>query len=55
VRGAIKWSAQEEAIRMGHMVLFYVEGRPFVVGTADMNASFELNDAPIAMKQEGSE
>jgi len=55
LRAGIKWSTQEEAIRMGHMLLFYVEGRPFVVGTADMNASFELNDASIAMKQEGSD
>jgi len=54
-RAGIKWSTHEDAIRMGHMLLFFVEGRPFVVGTADMNASFELDDLSAAVNQDSSE
>jgi len=44
VRGAIKWAQEEDAMRQGNLLLFYVDGRPFVVGTTDLKATFGLEN-----------
>lgn len=48
VRGAIKWATDEDSIRQGNLLLFYVDGRPFVLGTTDLKARFDLGNEVAA-------
>jgi hypothetical protein len=48
VQGIVRWGLDEDARGAGPSSSFYVVGRPWVYGTADLEAKFEVSGGRLA-------